>query len=74
MTRDQLYLLKPNFFDKGKGLFFCPGRAQMVGLLDFYPTLKHRLKVHYIDFSRPRPVLVGLLGEENWSSAKSSRL
>ena len=67
MNRDQLYLLKPNFFDKGKGPFFCLGCAQMVGLLDFYPMLKHRLKVQYVGFPRPRPELVGLLGEENQS-------
>jgi len=45
MNRDQLYLLKPNFFDNGKGPYFCPGCAQMVGLLDFYPLLKQRLSV-----------------------------
>ena len=67
MNRDRLYLLKPNFSDKGKSPFFCPGCAQMVGLMDFYPVLKERLKVQYVDFPRPRSELVGLLGEENQS-------
>lgn len=53
--------------DAGKGPFFCPGCAQMVGLLEFYPALKEHLEVRYLDFPRPRPELVELLGEENQS-------
>ena len=55
MTRDRLYLLKPHFMDAGKGPFFCPGCAQTVGLLEFYPALKEHLEVRYLDFPRPRP-------------------
>ena len=39
----------------------------MIGLLDFYPALKQRLSVEYVDFPRPRPELAALLGEENQS-------
>ena len=39
----------------------------MVGLLEFYPALKEHLEVRYLDFPRPRPELVELLGEENQS-------
>ncbi len=67
MNRDQLYLLKPNFMDDGRGPSFCPGCAQMAGLLEFYPELKQRLSVQYVDFPRPRPALAPLLGEENQS-------
>lgn len=67
MNRDQLYLIKPNFLDQGGKTFFCPGCAQMVGLLDYYPALKQVLEVHLVDYLRPRPVLVELLGEENQS-------
>ena len=67
MSRDQLYLLKPDFFDNGKRPYFCPGCAQIVGLLDFYPQLKQRLSVPYVEFPRPRPELAALLGEENQS-------
>ena len=67
MNRDRLYLLNPNFLEHGKGPFFCPGCAQMLGLLEFYPELKERLSVRYVDFPRPRPELVELLGEENQS-------
>ncbi len=67
MRLDRLYLLTPHFMDQGKGPYFCPGCAQMVGLLEFYPALKERLEVRYLDFPRPRPELLELLGEENQS-------
>ena len=67
MTRDRLYLLKPRFLEAGKGPFFCPGCAQTVGLLEFYPALKEHLEMRYLDFPRPRPELIELLGEENQS-------
>ena len=67
MNLDRLYLLKPHFMDKDKGPYFCPGCAQMAGLLEFYPALKKQLEVRYLDFPRPRPELVDLLGEENQS-------
>ena len=67
MPRDRLYLLKPHFLEAGKGPFFCPGCAQTVGLLEFYPALKEHLEVRYLDFPRPRPELIELLGEENQS-------
>lgn len=67
MTLDRLYLLKPGFMDKGEGPYFCPGCAQMVGLLEFYPALKSRLELRYLDFPRPRPELVELLGDQHQS-------
>ncbi len=67
MNRDRLYLLKADFMDNGKGPYFCPGCAQMVGLLEFYPDLKQQLEVRWLDFPRPRPELIELLGEENQS-------
>lgn len=67
MKHDRLYLLNPDFLDAGKGPYFCPGCAQMVGLLEFYPVLKEKLEVRWLDFSRPRPELIDLLGEENQS-------
>jgi len=62
MERDRLYLLKPRFMDNGKGPYFCPGCGQMAGLLEFYPALKQQLEVRYLEFPRPRPELVELLG------------
>lgn len=66
MKRDQLFLLKHDFSDKGK-TYYCPGCAELVGVLEFYPKLKQRLEVHHIGFQRPRPELVPLLGEANQS-------
>lgn len=66
MKRDQLFLLKPDFSDKGK-TYYCPSCAELVGLLEYYPKLKEHLDVHHIGFQRPRPELVPLLGEANQS-------
>lgn len=65
--RDRLYLLKPDFVDCGKGPYFCPHCAQLVGLMELYPALKQQLDVSWLDFPRPRAELVDLLGEENQS-------
>lgn len=65
MNRDRLYLLRPDFLDAGTNPYFCPGCAEMVGLLEFYPVLKKQVDVHYVDFPRPRSELVPLLGEDN---------
>lgn len=35
--------------------------------MEFYPRLKEALDVRWIDFTRPRPELIELLGEENQS-------
>lgn len=67
MKLDRLYLLKPQFMDAGKGPYFCPGCAQMVGLLEFYPALKQHIEVRWLDFPRPRPELIDLLAEESQS-------
>jgi len=66
MNGDTLYLLKPGFHDQGK-VYFCPGCAEMIGLLEFYPDLKQQINIRYVDFQRPRPELVAALGEENQS-------
>ena len=67
MNRDRLYLIKAGFRDQGPRPYFCPGCAEVLGLLEFYPALKWRLEIHYVDFPRPRPELVALRGEENQS-------
>jgi len=67
MKRDHLYLIKHGFLDRGNGPYFCPGCAEMTGLLELYPMLKQHLDIRYVDFARPRPELVSLIGEENQS-------
>lgn len=68
--KDQLYLLKPDFFDNGKGPFFCPECALVEGMLSFYPALREQIDVHYLDFQRPRQILISILGEDNQSAPK----
>ena len=67
MSKDRLFLLKPDFKDKGE-LYFCPGCSLVEGVLSYYPHLRGELEISYVDFSRPRPAIVRLLGEENQSA------
>lgn len=64
MARDTLYLLNP-FFEKDGQSRFCPDCAMMEGYLATYPHLRHALKIVYVDYARPRAVLVERLGEEH---------
>lgn len=65
MKSDRLYVIKSGFKHEGKGPYYCPGCAEMMGLLEFYPELRQKVEVRWVDFARPRPELVDLLGEAN---------
>lgn len=66
MDRDTLFLLKPDFQDPGdETRYFCPSCAFLEGVLGFYPRLREALRVSYVDYPRPRPAIVALLGEAN---------
>ena len=65
MDRDTLFLLKPGYMDGGQGPFYCPGSLKLEGLLSYFPQLRHALDVQYIEFPRPRQVLVDLIGADN---------
>jgi DUF3088 family protein len=67
-VKDRLYLLRPNFTDKGDGPFFCSECAMVEGMLSFYPDLRKKVDVTYVDFVRPRPAIVRELGPEHQSS------
>lgn len=67
---EKLFLLKPDFQDvklDAEKKYFCPHCAILEGLLLYYPRLGDQLEVHRVDFPRPRPVIVDLIGEENQS-------
>jgi hypothetical protein len=66
-ARDQLFLLPPLFADPkaGAGRFHCPECAQVEGVLSYFPFLRDRLEVNYVDFPRPRPDVIALVGAEN---------
>lgn len=64
---DRLFLLKPGFLDanvdqQGRK-YYCPSCAAIEGALFYYPHLREKLEVIYIDFPRPRQAIVDLIGE-----------
>lgn len=67
MSKDRLFLLKPDFADPTHGTqpFFCPDSALVEGLLSFYPRLREQLDVVYVEFPRPRAAIVELVGAEH---------
>jgi hypothetical protein len=62
--KDQLYLLRPGFHNAGLGPLYCGDSLPVEGMLSFFPQLRALLDVHYLEFPRPRAVLVSTLGEE----------
>ncbi|MBV5313295.1 MAG: DUF3088 family protein [Prolixibacteraceae bacterium] len=66
----KLFLIKPDFLDLKRAdnkSYFCPDCVMIEGLLSFYPRLRDELDINYVDFNRPRKILVDLLGETNQS-------
>lgn len=67
---EKLFLLKPDFQDINRNAdvkYFCPPCALIEGVLSFYPQLRNQLEVTYVDFVRPRPAIIALIGEANQS-------
>ncbi len=65
---EKLFLLNPDFQDINRGAekkYFCPPCALIEGVLSFYPRLRNELEITYVDFVRPRPAIIELIGEEN---------
>ncbi len=65
--KDQLFLLKPGFFNATLGPLYCGDSVAVEGMLSFFPELRDLIDVHYIAFPRPRAELVDLLGDEHQS-------
>lgn len=67
----KLFLLKPDFTDSkidDKGnRYFCPECASILGIIKYYPQLETMLDIEFVDFKRPRKVIIDLIGEENQS-------
>jgi hypothetical protein len=66
----KLFLLKPDFQDINRNAdarYICPPCTMLEGILSFYPRLREELEVRYIDFPRPRPAIIDLIGEANQS-------
>ena len=67
---EKLFLLKADFKDADRGdgkRYFCPDCVMLEGLLSYYPRVREELDVRYVNFARPRNVLVDLIGEANQS-------
>ena len=64
----QLFLLKPFTDPKSENvdqLYYCPPCTTLTGLLSYYPELKNDIDVVYVDFPRPRKIIIDIVGEEN---------
>ena len=65
--KDQLFLLRPGFYNLGLGPLYCTESLPVEGMLSFFPQLRKLIEVHYLEFPRPRRELVNLLGEAHQS-------
>ena len=67
--KPKLFLLKPDFADVSAGSsdakYYCPDCVFIEGLLSYYPQLRSELDISYVDFKRPRPAIIELIGEAN---------
>jgi len=62
--KDQLFVLRPGFDDRGT-IYFCPYSAQIIGFLTYYPHVRDTLDLVELDFKKPRHPLVELVGEDH---------
>lgn len=65
MLKDQLYLMKPNFMNAGLGPFYCGDSVAIEGLLGFFPELRDKIDLTYIEFPRPRTALIDAIGDDH---------
>jgi hypothetical protein len=65
--KDTLFLLAPGFRDGDGAPYYCPYCTIFEGLLHLYPQLETQIDVRRVDFAKPRPEIVELLGAENQS-------
>jgi len=69
MTRDRLFLLKPDFVDPAYPgqRFYCWHCALLEGVLSCFPSLQSKIDVERIAWPKPRQAVVELVGENNQS-------
>ncbi len=69
MTRDRLFLLRPDFEDPAYPgrRFYCWHCALIEGVLASFPELARRIDVERIPWLQPRQAVIALVGEENQS-------
>jgi hypothetical protein len=64
---DRLFLIDPDWHDDLGGPWFCPAGAFVEGVLAFYPALEDQIDIVRLDFPRPRPPVIDLVGEDHQS-------
>jgi hypothetical protein len=69
MTRDRLFLLKPDFEDPAfpGERFYCWHCTLLEGVLASFPTLRSTLDVERIAWPKPRRAVIDLVGEDHQS-------
>jgi hypothetical protein len=69
MTRDRLFLLRPDFEDPAcpGERFYCWHCALFEGVLACFPALQAKIDVVRIAWPRPRQAVVEIVGEHNQS-------
>ncbi len=65
---DKLFMLRPGFYDGSRGPLYCGDSLGVEGLLSFFPSLRQKIEVHYVDAPRPRTDIVALIGPEHQSA------
>lgn len=66
--KDQLFMLKPGFFDGDNGPFYCGDSVAIEGMLAMFPQLREAIDIVYVDFARPRGPIVARIGAEHQSA------
>jgi hypothetical protein len=64
---EKLFLLYPGWTDDQGGPWYCPAGAVVEGVLAFYPILRERLEVAYLNHPKPRPAVIEQVGEDHQS-------
>ena len=67
MSRHQLFMLNP-WKEGDLGPYYCPDCGVVEGFFTYTPQARELVEIVHIDYPRPRPALVDLLGAENQSS------
>ncbi|HWX62937.1 DUF3088 domain-containing protein [Bradyrhizobium sp.] len=67
MSRDTLFLLKPDFEDRAYPgrRFYCWHCVLIEGVLASFPKLAAQIDVERVAWPRPREAVIALVGEEN---------
>jgi len=66
--KDQLFMLKPGFFDGDKGPFYCRDSIAIEGMLGMFPQLRDAIDIVYVEYARPRLPIIAQIGIENQSA------